>query len=163
MLRALIAAMALCATSFWVSLARAEEEFPGALTDAADMACVPTCLMCHTVNPGTAGSWTKPLGTALMSTGKLKAGAGDVDAFNAAWALYAAAPANAASVAAIKLGIEPGMMQDVCGPKYGCGASFARATPKGALSSTLAAACFVLIASVWGARRRLRGGRGNTA
>lgn len=164
MLRALVAGMAFLVAGSWVSLARAEEEFPGALAEAADMACVPTCLMCHEDNPGRAGTWgTKPLGRALAGPLLPRAGAGDVDAFNAAWAAFAADPANAATVGLIKQGYEPGKMQDVCGPKYGCGASFARATPKGSVSSTLAAACFVLIASAWGARRRLRGGRDNAA
>jgi hypothetical protein len=165
-LRLLLSAVTLCVASSWPGLARAEEEFPGALAEAADMACVPTCLMCHSVNPGTAGSWVnKPLGVALggpVLAGKAD-GADAVDAFNAAWQKYAANPDNAASVAQIKLGREPGAGQDVCGPKYGCGASFARATPKGSLSSALAATCFVLIASAWAARRRLRGGRDNAA
>src|SRR5687767_8066338 len=131
LLRALLAGTAFCVAGSFVSLAHAEEEFPGALTDAADMECVPTCLMCHTNNPGTIGTYTKPLGSGLIGTGKLKPGAADIDAFNAAWATYAGVPANEANVALIKRGIEPGAMQDVCGPKYGCGASFARATPKG--------------------------------
>jgi hypothetical protein len=141
-------------------LARAEQEFPGALAEAADMACVPTCLMCHTVNPGTAGTWTKPLGIALgvpVATGKA-AGAEAVDAFNAAWRTYAADPTNAANVAQIKQGREPGSGQDVCGPTYGCGASFASEAPKGSLSSALAAACFLLLASLWRVGRRLGGG-----
>jgi hypothetical protein len=164
MVHALIAAMAFCVASAWVSHAHAEQEFPGALTDAAEMECVPTCLMCHGVNPGTAGTWTaKPLGRALGAPLAARAGAGDVDAFKAAWASYAADPANAASVDAIKRGREPGSMQDVCGPRYGCGASFTRATPKGSLSPDIAAICLALFASVWTARRRLRGGHDNAA
>jgi hypothetical protein len=159
-LRLLLSAASVCVAGSWPSLAQAEEEFPGALTDAADMACVPTCLMCHGVNPGTAGTWVStPLGRALGGPLAARAGAGDVDAFNAAWANFAADPANAASVALIKQGIEPGSGRDVCGPKYGCGASFARAAPKGSLSSALAAACFLLVASLWSVRRRSRDGR----
>lgn len=124
------------------------------------MACVPTCLMCHTVNPGTAGTWTKPLGRALGPPVTMsKAGGADaVEAFNAAWRTYAADPANAPNVALIKQGREPGSEQDVCGPRYGCGASFAREDPKGSLSSALAAACFLLVAGLWNVRRRLRDG-----
>jgi uncharacterized protein (TIGR03382 family) len=154
MLRALIAAMTFGVASSWVSPAGAEEEFPGALTDAADMECVPTCLMCHTVNPGTASSWArKPLGIALGApiTAAKQSGADAVEAFNTAWASYAAA--NAENVALIKRGIEPGAMQDVCGPKYGCGATFAPSRGVSGSSATIVAA-LSLAAGLWVMRRR---------
>ena len=157
----LLGGVALCVASAWPTLAHAEEEFPGALTEAADMVCVPSCLMCHTSNPGTASTWAqKPLGAALGApvTASKQMGIDAVDAFNDAWGRYAADPNNKTNVDLIRRGIEPSTMQDVCGPKYGCGASFARTTPKGSLSSVLAAAGFVLLASLWGVRRRLRGG-----
>ena len=154
-LRLLLSAATLCAGS-WPSLALAEEEFPGALAEAADMACVPTCLMCHSVNPGTAGTWgEKPLGIALGTSGKLKPGAGDVDAFNEAWKAYAANAANARNVTLIKQGIEPKAEQDVCGPKYGCGATLAQTPSRGVSgSSATIIAAVSLAAGLWVARRR---------
>jgi hypothetical protein len=155
-LRLLLSAANLCVAGSWPSLAQAEEEFPGALAEAADMACVPTCLMCHTVNPGTASTWSsKPLPLALMATGKIKLAAGDVDGLNEAWKLYAADPANAAHVALIKQGREPKAEQDVCGPKYGCGATLAHTPSRGASgSSATVVGALSLAAGLWVARRR---------
>lgn len=118
------------------------------------MACVPTCLMCHTTNPGTASSWgTKPLGVAMGVALVNNKGAGDVDAFNKAWATYAAN--NQAAVALIKQGKEPGKQQDVCGPTYGCGATFAHTPSRGLPASSAAVvAALSLAAGLWVARRR---------
>jgi hypothetical protein len=52
----------------------------------------------------------------------------------------------------IKQGIEPTSMQDVCGPTYGCGATFARG-PAGATPAAVSGA-FALLAMLWLARRR---------
>lgn len=81
------------------------------------MQCVPVCLMCHTTNPGTATTWTKPLGAALFAGGMRK---GDTDSLMKAYKAYAADPLNVAAVADIKAGREPGQHVDVCGPTYGC-------------------------------------------
>jgi hypothetical protein len=62
--------------ALWSTPAHASEVFPGALQEAADMQCVPVCLMCHTTNPGTVGTWTKPLGVAMFAAGARK---GDTD------------------------------------------------------------------------------------
>lgn len=110
---------ALCSTR-----AHASEVFPGALQEAADMQCVPVCLMCHTTNPGTATSWqTKLLGPSLQLEGLKK---GDASSLTVAYKAYAADPANAAAVADIKAGREPREHLDVCGPTYGCGAHVAK-------------------------------------
>jgi hypothetical protein len=144
----------------WSTVAHAEQEFPGALAEAADMECVPTCLMCHTVNPGTANTWTsKPLGIALGGPLAATKGSGDVDAFNKAWSDYtkraATEPSVAAAIALIKQGIEPGANQDVCGPKYGCGATFAHTPSRGLPGSSAAVvAALSLAAGLWVARRR---------
>jgi len=103
--------------------AHASEVFPGALQEAADMQCVPVCLMCHTSNPGTATTWTKPLAVALFSRGMRK---GDTDSLKAAFKAYAADPANAAAIADIKAGREPSAHADVCGPTYGCAVHVAK-------------------------------------
>jgi len=133
--------------------ARASEVFPGALQEAADMQCVPLCLMCHTTNPGNATSWpSKPLGPALLPLGLKK---GDADSLKAAWKAYAANPANAAAVADVKAGREPGAHLDVCGPSYGCGAHVAK---QAALPHDFTGPLWALGAVVAGAllRRRRR-------
>jgi hypothetical protein len=147
-----LSALALCAAASWSTLGHAEQEFPGALQEAADMECVPTCLMCHTVNPGTADTYTKPLAGALFATGEFKRGAGDADGLMRAWQSYASNPINAENVARIKQGIEPGNNEDVCGPRYGCGATFARQRAGSAPAAV--AGIFVLISMLWLARRR---------
>jgi hypothetical protein len=103
--------------ALWSTPAQASEVFPGALQEAAGMQCVPVCLMCHTTNPGTAGTWTRPLGAALFNGGMRK---GDTDSLKRAYKAFAANPANAAAVADIQAGREPGQHVDVCGPIYGC-------------------------------------------
>ena len=102
--------------------AHAEPEFPGAIFDAADMRCVPTCTLCHTSNPGTATTWqAKMLGSTLIMSGLE---VGKPDTMNAAFKTYAAA--HAAEAAKIKQGIDPQTGANVCGPTYGCGAHIAR-------------------------------------
>jgi hypothetical protein len=151
-LRRSLSALILCLVASWSTLGHAEQEFPGALQEAADMECVPTCLMCHDVNPGTASTYNKPLAGALLSTGKFKRGAGDAEGLKEAWNSYASNPMNAANVALIKQGIEPRDKVDVCGPVYGCGATFARQRAGSAPAAV--AGIFVLISMLWLARRR---------
>lgn len=149
-LRRLFSCVGLCVAATWCGLAHAEEEFPGALFEAANMQCVPTCLMCHTVNPGTANTYTQPLGSALNGIGGFKKGAGDVEGLKAAYAKYAAE--HPVEAALITQGIEPGSEKDVCGPIYGCGATFARSRA-GATPAAVSGA-FTLLALLWLARRR---------
>lgn len=151
-IRLLLSGVTLCLATCWSTAASAEEEFPGALQEAADMECVPTCLMCHSVNPGTANTYTKPLAGALLATGEFKRGAGDADGLKRAWQSYASNPANAMNVALIKQGIEPGAKENVCGPVYGCGATFARQRAGSAPAAV--AGIFVLVSMLWLARRR---------
>jgi len=123
MRRTTIPTLVLGLAALWSAPARASEVFPGALQEAADMQCVPVCLMCHTTNPGTATSFGKPLAGALIGRGLKK---GDVNSLKVAYKAYAADPANAAAVADIKAGREPSEHLDVCGPTYGCGAHVAK-------------------------------------
>jgi hypothetical protein len=117
--------LAILGSALRASPALAEPEFPGAIFDAADMKCVPTCTLCHTTNPGTATTWqAKMLGPTLVGAG-LKAG--DPDTMNAAFKTYAAT--HATEVAKIKQGIDPQTGANVCGPTYGCGAHIVRRSP----------------------------------
>jgi hypothetical protein len=145
-----VSALALCAVACWSTPGHAEQEFPGALQEAADMQCVPTCLMCHTQNPGTASTYTKPLALALNAIGGFERGAGDVEGFKKAYAQYALA--HPAEHALIQQGKEPGAQVDVCGPVYGCGATFAR--QRAGATPAAFAGIFVLVSMLWLARRR---------
>mgnify|MGYP001549551493 CR=1 FL=1 len=140
----------LVVAALWSTPARASEVFPGALQEAADMQCVPVCLMCHTTNPGTASSWQqKPLGPALFGAGARK---GDAESLKKAYQAYAAIPANAGAVSDIKAGREPGLHVDVCGPTYGCGAHVAKTVP----SSDVSAPLWVIGAMIAGSILRRR-------
>jgi uncharacterized protein (TIGR03382 family) len=68
----------------------------------------------------------------------------------AAYAKWAAA--NPILAAEVTRGIEPGLKEDVCGPVYGCGATFAR-SHAGATPAAVSGA-FALLAMLWLARRR---------
>jgi uncharacterized protein (TIGR03382 family) len=149
-LRQLLSGVALCVAGTWCGRVHAEEEFPGALFEAANMQCVPTCLMCHTVNPGTANTYTKKLGGDLNAIGGFEKGGGDVEGLKAAYATWA--EANPILAAEVTRGIEPGLKEDVCGPVYGCGATFAR-TRAGA-TPVAVTGVFALLAMLWLARRR---------
>jgi hypothetical protein len=116
---------AFLAAALQTAPAQAEPEFPGAIFDAADMKCVPTCTLCHTSNPGTASTWqAKMLGPTLLQSGLAP---GDPDTMNAAFKKYAAM--HTAEAAKIKQGIDPQTNADVCGPTYGCGAHIAQHAP----------------------------------
>jgi hypothetical protein len=116
---ALAMANALVSTS-----AAAREIYPGAIAEAADMACIPQCTLCHTSNPGTASTWqAKQLPKALLPS--INPPATDAG-MKAAWAAYAANPVNATAVAAVKAGEDPEYGGNVCNPSYGCGARMAR-------------------------------------
>lgn len=134
-------------------LGLAEEEFPGALAEAAQMDCVPTCLMCHTSNPGKADTWPgRKLSVDLLATGKFRLKAGDTAGVKAAYAEYAAS--HAAEAEQIKKGIQPETGQDVCSPTYGCGARMAAANPSDDASMWAAALTAALLGVVWARRRR---------
>jgi hypothetical protein len=138
--------------ALWSTPAHASEVFPGALQEAADMQCVPVCLMCHTTNPGNATSWAmKPLGPMLLNLGMRK---GDADSLKKAYRAYSANQANAAAVADIKAGREPGQHVDVCGPTYGCSVPMVAKVP--ARPRDYTAALWVVSAIVVGGILRRR-------
>jgi hypothetical protein len=121
------------------SQARASEEFPAAIQQAAGMPCVPQCVLCHGVTPGTANTYVnKKLGATLFNV----PGVGvvlphDANKLKAAYAAYAAIPANAAAVSALKEGNDPETGDSLCGPTYGCGAHVAQKAPPSDLSAPL--------------------------
>jgi MYXO-CTERM domain-containing protein len=110
--------------------AEASQQFPGVLLEVADMPCVPTCLVCHTTNPGQAGMF-KPLAVNLFVAGAKKQ---DEESLRKAFAAYAATAATMPGVtdvlAALKRGEDPQSPgTSVCGATYGCGARVAKTPP----------------------------------
>jgi MYXO-CTERM domain-containing protein len=152
--------------ALWPSAAHARPEYPGALQEAADMVCVPTCLMCHTTSPGTITTFAqRPVGNLLLNYG-LKPG--EPDTMKGAWDNLVAHQNDATCafgtvtcptvVQLVPQGIEPMTKQIVCGPTYGCGATVAERPvitgdndPMPAIGGALAA-----IAGLFAMRRRRR-------
>jgi hypothetical protein len=114
------------------SPARASEVFPGAILEAADMPCVPTCLLCHTSNPGTASTWqTKALPLKMVMSGARKR---DADSLKRAFAAYAATASTDPSVGPVLAALQKGEDPEspgtsVCGAIYGCGGARVAKTP----------------------------------
>lgn len=54
---------------FWSGKAAASEQFPSELRDVAGMECVPSCTVCHEVDPGVAGTATKDFAVAMYDAG----------------------------------------------------------------------------------------------
>jgi hypothetical protein len=116
------------ATSAGITLAtpgaRASQEFPGAIQEAAGMPCAPSCTLCHGVNPGTASTFnSKAIGKSLfMIDGILPPH--DTVKFKSSYAKWAAA--NPTLVVKLQQGIDPETGEGLCGPTYGCGATIAK-------------------------------------
>jgi hypothetical protein len=116
--------------------AHAEEPFPGALQEAAELSCAPTCSICHTANPGTAGTWAgKKLGR-LIQAGGARIGAGsDAAELKAAYAKVVenANGGNAMAkevIDSLKAGLDPDTGAEICQVTYGCGAHIVKETPR---------------------------------
>lgn len=135
--------------------ARAEPEFPGAILEAADMRCVPTCLLCHTTNPGNASSWaTKPFGVLMFQNGIKK---GDPSSVKTAWSKVAADTAKAELVANVRAGRDPDPPHaDICGPTYGCGAHLAKPAPQAGSAVPYWVAGALLLGSLLRRRKQQR-------
>jgi hypothetical protein len=128
-----------CACVLAPTAARASEEFPGAIQEAAGMPCAPQCALCHGVTPGTAGTFmNKKLGATLFNIeGNGVVLPHDVAKLKSAYAIYAAKPENMAAVVDLKAGVDPQTKDSLCGPTYGCGARVAKKAPSRDLSAPL--------------------------
>jgi hypothetical protein len=117
--------------------AKASQEFPGAIQEAAGMPCTPSCTLCHGVSPGTGDTFmNKQLGkTLFMAYGFVPPN--DPAALKAAYLKYSMDPVNATAVAALKDGIDPETGDPLCGPTYGCGAHVAKKAPPTDLAAPL--------------------------
>lgn len=152
--RLLASITVLAGVAFAAGRAHASEEFPGALQQAAGMPCTPSCTVCHGKTPGDAGSFTaRALPTALIMQGVTPA-PHDVNFLKTAYAKYAMDPANAATVTALKAGVDPQTGDSLCGPTYGCGAHVAKKTPPTDFSAPLWVVGAMLTAGILRRRRK---------
>jgi hypothetical protein len=115
-------------------LAMASEEFPAAIQEAANMPCVPSCTLCHGIDPGTATTFaSKKLGATLVTYGGNFVKAHDTAALKANYAAYKVTPDGAAVDAQLAQGIDPETKTDLCSSEnklaYGCGAHVAAKAP----------------------------------
>ncbi len=114
--------------------ARASEQFPAAIQEAAQMPCTPSCTLCHGVDPGTASTYmNKKLGKTLFFFNNKVVGPGDSNALKVNYEAYKATAEGAAVDADLKLGIDPETKVDLCSGAnnvtYGCGAHVAAKAP----------------------------------
>jgi hypothetical protein len=114
--------------------ARASEQFPTAIQEAAQMPCTPSCTLCHGVDPGTASTYmNKKLGKTLFFYNNKVVAPGDSAALKANYEAYKASTDGAAVDADLKLGIDPETKVDLCSSAnnvtYGCGAHVATKAP----------------------------------
>ncbi|HYP87119.1 MAG TPA: hypothetical protein VEQ59_03185 [Polyangiaceae bacterium] len=139
--------------------AEASQEFPEALQEAAGMACAPSCVVCHGVDPGTADTFTrKKLGATLFAYNGNPVAAHDTKALKANYAAYIASGTPEALNVKAKLaeGIDPETGVGLCGPTYGCGAHVASKAPP---RNDWSAALWVVGAVVTGGLLRRRAWR----
>jgi hypothetical protein len=124
--------------TFGPGQARASEEFPAAIQEAAGIPCVPGCTLCHGQAKGDAGSFrNKKLGATLFAINGAPVPPHDTNALKAAFLKYSMDPANTTNVANLKAGIDPETLDGICGPTYGCGAHVAKKAPPSDLSAPL--------------------------
>ncbi len=133
---AVVAMAATLGVVAWPQPTRAEEVFPGALQEAAGLNCAPSCTVCHTTNPGTAGTFTKKLGFAVFNRGA-RPGSGE-EGLKMAYAKLVedakgtGMPAMEAAdlVAKLQAGLDPESGAELCQITYGCGARIAKDEPR---------------------------------
>ncbi len=126
--RALLVSLVFAAVAAVTVPAAAKPEFPAELAKGANMACVPQCTVCHTVNPGVAGTGLlKPFPQAMSMYGLLSDGA--EKAFQAMKADNK--PEYQSMIQAIEDDKDPNYPRQLaCGPAYGCGAHVAKKPPR---------------------------------
>jgi hypothetical protein len=116
--------------------AHASEVFPGAIQEAAGLSCAPSCLLCHTSNPGSITTYMgKPFGAAMAKNG---AAPQNTASLKEAYTKYAADTANATGVNRLMSGLDPDYGSPLCDlPTYGCGAHVAKEAPPKDFSAPL--------------------------
>lgn len=151
------------------AVAAASPDYPGVIQTELAMSCPPPCTICHATNNGGLSTVLvedggKPFGDAMINDGKLEAD--DVDLLKAALVIlendmHDSDGDGVSDIDALRADLDPNVGGNVCGPKYGCGATIAkrkslpgepwyqRLDPFGTGTATLVAA-----ALLWLRRRR---------
>ncbi|HET7541073.1 MAG TPA: thrombospondin type 3 repeat-containing protein [Polyangiaceae bacterium] len=114
--------------------AHAEPEFPGAIQDAANIPCTPTCLLCHTAIPGSASNLNMHFAQTVIANGVEP---GNPESLNAVVAKLRANMVDTdgdgqLDVDELAAGTDPNSADpraELCGPTYGCGAHVAPSAP----------------------------------
>lgn len=134
LLNCLLTGAGVLAASLWPAIAQAEPTFPAVLQEAANMACAPSCTVCHAGTPS-ATTWAmKAFGSKMFLSGIMK---GNPNSVRTAFGAYKADPANAAGVQALESGSDPDNGSKLCELTYGCGARVAKQPPPSDLSAAL--------------------------
>jgi len=132
--RTVVAGMLVSAAALCASPAHASPEYPGELRKVAGLSCVPQCTVCHTTNPGQAGTAVQPFAIAMRSKGLLAGNPGLIKPSYEALKTDTAHPEYLEMTQKLESGYDPNydvaLGQLVCGPTYGCGARIAKAPPK---------------------------------
>lgn len=97
----------------------ASDEFPVELQKAANTACIPACITCHTTEPGTQGTANQPFAEAMKANGLI---AGDVAKVKPAYDQVVTQQALLPEDDPNKLDLDFPCEADVL---YGCGAHMA--------------------------------------
>jgi hypothetical protein len=151
-------ALGLALASFVSASAEASQAFPSTVMAEYDMPCAPTCTLCHTTNPGQAGTafMGQPFGRAVFANGALPT---NVDSLKKALAAIKTNKVDSdgdktPDFEELAQGDDPGKAGEarLCGPNYGCGAHIAKAPAKNGGAWVLAACAAALV--TFGFRRR---------
>ena len=114
--------------------ASAEEPFPGAIQEAANIPCQPTCLLCHTDIPGNLANLRQPFGLAVFRSGAQR---GKPESMRTVVVTLRDNKVDTdgdgkLDVDELAVGSNPNLADpkaELCGPEYGCGAQLAPQLP----------------------------------
>ncbi len=146
----LLSSLALSSSALFVSnSALASDVFPGAVRDNLEMPCLPSCLLCHTVNPGISLTAKQPFaGSMITAANRPLPSQGEVEWVQAGLAGLGTTDTDEDGMSdldELKAGRDPNVKGagDICAPDvhYGCGAASVAEPASGSLGG---AAWFVL-------------------
>ncbi|MGE3668755.1 MAG: hypothetical protein AB7K71_03820 [Polyangiaceae bacterium] len=109
--------------------AAASPQYPGIIQSELSMSCPPPCTICHETNNGGLNTVVTAFGTAMVDEGELEYD--DDAALRAALAtldgsMHDSDGDGVSDIDALRADIDPNVGGNVCGPKYGCGATIAK-------------------------------------